>query len=162
MESLPGYCSFKTVEDNLDFTIIVCHNRTWKNGAAEDADFLDDACDGVQKELGAEDNDIIVLGDFNIHGDYERKFGQLKKKGFKEAITFKTDTMLSKTNNSTLDNIFYLEGTDLGFKSSDAFEFDGKEGDDIFKNYPKEGNDFKKISDHYPVWATFDMLMDDD
>ena len=148
MKRLPGYCSFETTDGSFDFTIITFHNRTWEKGACEDADFLDDIHDGVQKELGAEDNDILLLGDFNIEAEYEKHFNELTDIGIKNAIPFGTDTMVSE-NDSTLDNIFYLKCKDLTLKRSDSLEFD--DHDEFGKGYDK------RISDHYPVWATFEI-----
>lgn len=153
MKRFPGYCSFESKDGSFDFTIITCHNRTWGKGAKEDAGYLDDVYEGVEGELGAKDNDIILLGDFNIKEKDEEKykacFSELTEKGFVNAIVVTTDTMLSKGNDSTLDNIFYLKDQDLkltGFlKKSDKPPFEDE-----------------RISDHYPVWATFEMKEDDD
>ena len=155
MERLPGYCRFETRDHSFDFTIITFHNRTWKNGAEkdsaiEDAKYLDDVYEGVEKILGAEDipgaedNDIILLGDFNIEGNYEKNFEELINESFVSAIPFGEDTMISK-NESTLDNIFYPEGKDLTLESFDVIKFTDK-----------------KISDHYLVWAAFDIPEVDD
>lgn len=155
MKRFPGYCSFESKNGSFDFTIITCHNRTWREGAAKDAKYLDDVYKGVQGELGDEDNDILLLGDFNIKGKdaekYKDHFDELIGKGFRNAICFGEDTMLS-ANDSTLDNIFYLEGTDLDLVCSDVLEFDKEFG---------EGYD-TRISDHYPVWSTFEIPEVDD
>ena len=144
MERLPGYCSFKTTKGDFDFTIITCHNRTWKDGAEEDAKFLDDVYKGVQERLGTDDNDIILLGDFNIHHDHTDHFKELTGKGFKNAICFDVDTMRSGSNNSNLDNIFYIKCKDLTL------------GPSLEKDHTPLFDD-KRISDHYPVWAIFDI-----
>ena len=152
MKRLPGYCSFEAKDGSFDFTIITFHNSTWGDGAEKEAELLDNIYDGVQKRLGAEDNDILLLGDFNVEKNYEDHFDELTGKGFKETIPFGTDTMWSGSNKSTLDNIFYLKAQDLKLKSFDVLEFDNEFG---------EGYD-QKISDHYPVWATFEIKEDDD
>lgn len=144
MKRLPGYCSFETKEGSFDFTIITCHNRTWGDGAAEDAKYLDDVYKGVQRILGAEDNDIILLGDFNIEKEYKKRFNELLELGIKEAVTFGTDTMLSKSNSSTVDNIFYPKDMDLTLT-------------DFLEKSDEPPFDDEMISDHYPVWATFDI-----
>ena len=147
MERLPGYCSFKTTQGSFDFTIITCHNRPWKKGAAEDADFLSHVYEKVRKRLDTEDNDIILLGDFNIEEDYTsieegRKghFSELIDAGIKNTISFQEDTMVSESNESNLDNIFYLQGKDLELESSGVIR-------SAFID--------KRVSDHYPVWTTF-------
>ncbi len=147
MERLPGYCTFQTKNGNFDFTIITCHNRTWEKGAEEDATFLDDVYGGVKEELGAEDNDIIVLGDFNIKNEHQVHFEELKGKGFEETIDFKEDTMVSESNESNLDNIFYLKNKDLDLKRSGVI---------------RSACIDKRVSDHYPVWVTFEITGDDD
>ena len=152
MKRFPGYCRFESKDGGFDFTIITCHNRTWGEGAKEDAGYLYDVYKGVKRKLGAEDNDIILLGDFNIKEKDEEKykdhFDELKK-DFLNAIVVTTDTMLSKSNSSTLDNIFYLKDQDLKLT-------------DFLKKSDKPPFDDEMISDHYPVWATFEIKEDDD
>ncbi len=151
MERLPGYCTFQTEDGSFDFTIITCHNRTWGNGAKKDAKFLYEVYKGVQARLGAEDNDIIILGDFNIKHEHELHFGELKDEGFfKQAIGFEEDTMVSKENKSNLDNIFYIENTieNTGLERNTGLDF--KRSGVIRSPFID-----KRVSDHYPVWVIF-------
>lgn len=147
MERLPGYCSFEAIDGSFDFTIITCHNRTWEKGAEEEAKLLDNVYEGVQDELSTDDNDIILLGDFNIKNQHKVHFTELIGKGFEETIDFKADTMVSKSNESNLDNIFYPTDQDLTLIGSGVIR-------SVFID--------ETVSDHYPVWATFKILQDDD
>ena len=156
MERLPGYCSFETTDKGFDFTIIICHNRTWKkkpeeNGAIEDAKYLYDVHEGVQERLRAEDNDIILLGDFNIEDNHAEHFKELMNDSIANAISFRKDTMIS-TGKKSLDNIFYPCDKDQGLtlKGADVI---GSVDSDVMGLIVID----KMISDHYPVWAIFDI-----
>ena len=147
MKRLPGYCGFETVDGSFDFIIVTFHNNTWDKGAEEQAQRLYNIYVRVYNRLGARDNDIILLGDFNIEDEYRRYFRNLLNVGIKNAIIFGTDTMLSKSNSSTVDNIFYRKDKDLEIEESGSVQC---------------AFDDDKISDHYPVWATFKIPEFDD
>ena len=104
-----------------------------------------------------EEEDIILLGDFNADGDYldESDLPTIfPANAFQVLITDDMDTMT--TSDNTYDRIIvpvgnaeYIEGT------AQVFEFDFE--------YGLTGDDFiKKISDHYPVFAEFRTTGPDD
>ncbi len=100
-----------------------------------------------------DENDVILLGDFNLSPDDE---------GFVELqeipnMVYVNGEIPTSIKDRLYDNIF--------FQSNYTKEFTGEFGvlkfdEDLF------GNDDKKaslmVSDHRPLWAEFDVSLDDD
>jgi len=142
---------------NFDFTVVVCHIKP------DDAENELRALAGVVPEILEADpseGDIILLGDFNANGTYLDE-GDLPTiftpDVYQILITDEMDTM-TKTDN-TYDRIIVTLGTferEYIDNSASVFEFDqvlGIEDDEFVAD----------VSDHYPVYADFDItLMDDD
>ncbi len=147
----PFFAKFKA--GNFDFYVISIH-IIWGDSIAErraEALLLDDVYLSVQN-MDAE-NDILLMGDFNLGPD---------DKGFLELLEisdmiYVNEKIPTSIKDRLYDNIF--------FQSNFTQEFTGKYGVMKFDEQ-LFGNDDKKaslmVSDHRPLWAVFDVSLDDD
>jgi len=147
----PFFAKFKA--ENFDFYVISIHavygDSITKRRA--EALLLDDIYLTVQNLN--DENDIILLGDFNLSPD---------DKGFVELLEipdmmYLNGSIPTSIKDKLYDNIF--------FQSNYTKEFTGKFGVVKFDEV-MFGNDDKKaslmVSDHRPLWAEFDIMHDDD
>jgi len=147
----PFFAKFKA--ENFDFYVISIHavygDSITKRRA--EALLLDDIYLTVQNLN--DENDIIILGDFNLSPD---------DKGFVELLEipdmmYLNGSIPTSIKDKLYDNIF--------FQSNYTKEFTGKFGVVKFDEV-MFGNDDKKaslmVSDHRPLWAEFDIMHDDD
>jgi deoxyribonuclease-1-like protein len=153
-EREPLVVTFKA--GNFDFTIVVCHVKP--NDAENEIIALAEI-PPVLLEANPLENDIIILGDLNADGTYldeETLTSIFAPDDYKILITNDMDTM-TKTDN-TYDRIIITQGTyDYEYieDSAGVFEFDWVLGiDDEELVYD--------VSDHYPVYAEFDITLPDD
>ncbi len=147
----PFFAKFKA--GNFDFYVISIHT-IWCDSITErraEALLLDDIFLSVQN-MDAE-NDVLLMGDFNLGPD---------DKGFLELLEI-PDIMYvnGKIPTSIKDRLY----DNIWFQSNYTKVFTGKYGVMKFDEQ-LFGNDDKKaslmVSDHRPLWAEFDVSVDDD
>lgn len=152
----PYAAQFKA--DKFDFTLINCHliYGDKKIQRQNEAKKLSKVYDYFQN-LDKKDNDVIILGDFNLPA-YDDSFKTLfnhKEKIF-YAIDPKFKTTLGKTSlGNSYDNFFY------SFKNTT--EYTGRNGvldytDDFIKLYGNKRYSILRaeLSDHLPVYIEFE------
>ena len=145
----PGYASFSY--QDFEFIIITCHLDPSQHAAYE-TERLDDVYEAVKCKTG--NPNIFVLGDFNLEeGPADIAFqddGLLDAEKYpkmKAALDSTYDTTVAgKNDETTFDNILFDSGQ-FELKKQGVYRFDAELG---------EGYD-KTISDHYPVWAIFEI-----
>ncbi len=145
----PGYASFSYRD--FEFIIITCHLDP-DTHAAYETERLDDVYEAVKRKTG--NPNILVLGDFNLEeGPEDIAFqdeGLLDEKNYPEMkavleATYDT-TVAGENDATTLDNILFNSGQ-FELKEKGVYRFD----DELGEGYDKD------ISDHYPVWAIFEI-----
>lgn len=145
----PGYASFSY--QDFEFIIITCHLDP-DTHAAYETERLDDVYEAVKRKTG--NSNIFVLGDFNLEeGPTDIAFqdaGLLDEEKYpkmKAVLDATQDTTVAgKNDETTFDNILFDSGQ-FELKEKGVYRFDEELG---------EGYD-KNISDHYPVWALFEI-----
>ncbi len=145
----PGYAGFSYRD--FEFIIITCHLDPSQHAAYE-TERLDDVYEAVKCKTG--NPNILVLGDFNLEeGPADIAFqdsGLLDPKNYpkmKAVLDATHDTTVAGENDeTTFDNILFDSGQ-FELKEKGVYRFDDEFG---------EGYD-KDISDHYPVWAIFEI-----
>ena len=145
----PGYASFSYRD--FEFIIITCHLDPAQHAAYETAR-LDDVYEAVKRKTG--NSNIFVLGDFNLEdGPADIAFqdaGLLDVENYpkmKAVLDATHDTTVAGENDeTTLDNILFDSGQ-FELKEKGVYRFD----DELGEGYNKD------ISDHYPVWAIFEI-----
>lgn len=146
----PGYAGFSYRD--FEFIIIMCHLDPQQHAAYE-TERLDDVYEAVKCKTGTPN--IFVLGDFNLEeGPADIAFqddgllDQEKYPKMKAVLDATHDTTVAGENDeTTFDNILFDSGQ-FELKEKGVYRFDDEFG---------EGYD-KTISDHYPVWAIFEIL----
>ncbi|KKN26219.1 hypothetical protein LCGC14_0876820 [marine sediment metagenome] len=151
-EREPYIVSFRS--GNFDFTLVGIHVKP------DDAETEIGALAKVYSAILAgnpDERDIIILGDFNADGSYFDEDGAspLKTSQFTWTITNDMDTM-TKTD-WTYDRIVMTYATaEHEYDSAQVFRFDS-----VFGIVDQELTE--DVSDHFPVYATFQTdLVDDD
>ncbi len=149
----PYYATFKS--GNFDFTLVTMHALFGdsKKDRRPEIVKLADVYQFIQDENNQED-DIILLGDFNFPPT-DVGFNRLKSVPSMTPIIVSSKTTVTDT--SLYDNFW--------FQKMHVTEYTGQSGinkfDEILFN-----NDDKKaklaVSDHRPIWATFDVTGRDD
>ena len=160
----PYWATFRA--GNFDFTVIVTHTH-WGDGKddpAREHNKLRAVFQHVQGKNGEGENDVLLVGDFNLNPDNRRMFLNLmdtddKNPSVEPAIVplFHGYEIRSHIRDTSLyDNIF--------FQIMHVKEYTGKSGVFYFDEVIFEGNDGKAggISDHRPVWAEFRIDLEDD
>ena len=152
-----GYAKFSYKDQDLEFVIITCHLDP--DNPADETKRLDEAYDTLKKDT--QNPNIIVLGDFNLEdGPADPAFkdgGLLDEKNYptmKAVLDEKQDTTLAgKDDQTTFDNILF-DSDQFKLKEKGVYCFDKKLK--LLKGCAEA------ISDHYPVWATFEIPEVDD
>ena len=145
----PGYASFSY--QDFEFIIITCHLDPTQHAAYE-TERLDDVYEAVKRKTG--NPNIFVLGDFNLEeGPADIAFqdaGLLDAENYpkmRAVLDATHDTTVAGENDeTTLDNILFDSGQ-FELKEKGVYRFD----DELGEGYNKD------ISDHYPVWAIFEI-----
>ena len=149
----PFIAQFKAKKGTFDFTLITIH--TDPDTATEEIYALHQVIGQARSFTG--ESDIIALGDFNADCSYhqESNRGPLSEDSYIYAIKDTADTNLAKSD-CTYDRIIMT-------KSSTETDFTGMSGVYRFDTiHNLSYKDAKKVSDHYPVYATFHINMDID
>ena len=151
-EREPFAAQFKS--GDLDFILVNIHTKP------DDAGKEIMALEQVMKDTDAyftDDNDVIVLGDYNSDGSY---FSETINTGFRAntyywVIGDDQDTTVAASDN-TYDRIVFN-------KEFTQEDYTGESGIVRFDQSFNLAPDFtKKVSDHYPVWAVFYTNKDSD
>lgn len=141
----PFYSSFRAGQ--FDFTLVTVHLIYGKRVAQRRAEAmqLDDVYRAIQ-EFDASEQDVIVLGDFNLPPDDP---GLEELRSF--LIPVLSDSIRTSIHDgSALDNLWW--------DTTHVSEWTGESGLDRFDEEVFEGDDKAAslaVSDHRPVWATF-------
>jgi endonuclease/exonuclease/phosphatase family metal-dependent hydrolase len=161
----PFFATFQA--GNFDFTLVTVH-VTWGSSSAErtaEVIRLADVWEYVQ-QLDKDENDILLMGDFNRDKPTHYAFDPLLESGLLYLIddtgTFTTySTSLTKVGASWYDNIWmdpqYTEHEYTGSSNVDYIH------ERFFQNMVHPHIEVRKrISDHCPVWAEFSTVAEDD
>ena len=160
----PYLCSFRA--GNFDFLALATHTR-WGDSLKGRQAELQMLADWIQKRSAAkgfEDNDLIVMGDFNIPKINDKLFQALTSRGLlipDVLVNLKAgDQVIPGSNlgkNARYDQILHLPTHPNRF-SNGGGTMDFYDNDDFIKklfpteNYTRDQFSFQ-ISDHFPVWV---------
>ena len=150
----PYFATFRA--GSFDFTAIVVRVVWGKvEERQREIQHIADVYRQVQ-HADANENDIILLGDFNRNPDDSRAFARLES--IPSMIRLFDLPLASHIENASLyDNIF--------FQSGHTSEYTGECGIDKFDETDwanKDGAASQAVSDRRPVWGRFSMNLDDD
>ena len=151
----PYYGSFQA--GKFDFTVIATH-VIWGNKVSErrrEIKKLAEVYEQIQ-DMDREEQDIILVGDFNREPDDEQAFKKLRDiPSMINLFNLPDKTIIFDSN--LYDNIW--------FQSKYVKEYTGVSGINRFDESDFGNNDEKAsliVSDHRPVWAEFNTTRDDD
>jgi hypothetical protein len=169
----PYMCSFRA--GNFDFIVIAAHTRWGANDIAGRRAELQLLADWIEdrfiKGKFAEDNDLIVMGDFNTPkiGDELYKALTSKKLQIPDALEQLRagDQIIGGSNlgrNARYDQILCLPSAKKRFKNvAGVLDFYGSEAQrkELFpgKSYSREQFTYQ-LSDHFPLWTQIDTDID--
>lgn len=127
------------------FTFSLVNVHTDPDEVDRELDVLDDVFFAVQGD-GRNEDDVIMLGDFNVNEKNMRELGKIE--GLGKVVTGETPT--NTLQNAQYDNIV--------FRTAATPEFTGRGGVlDFFRAYDLTSEKAKDVSDHFPVWAEFSV-----
>lgn len=123
------------------FTFTLVNIHTDPDDADKEINLLDDVLQVVARDGSGED-DVILLGDFNLP---PTRFDQLGRvQGIHWAVD---DTPTNTRHNKVYDNICYLGYATVEYQQGGVLDFQ--------KAYNLTQQQALEISDHLPVWADF-------
>lgn len=146
MHREPLVATFITREVHPDeaFTFTLVNVHTDPDEVPEEMDALAEVYRVVRRSSRQED-DVILLGDFNADDRHLHRLGQLPGI-FPTIAGVWTNTL----QNSQLDNIIIHQPS--------TTEYTGRSGVfDVMRNYNLTEQQALKLSDHFPVWAEFSV-----
>lgn len=154
----PFVCSFKTLDERFDFTVIVVH-ITWGSKAAYrigEIRALTNYFNQVQAESPT-DNDVLLCGDFNRNVGDSQSLGVLLTSIPNLIDTTDAGVPTKIDDANTYDHLL--------FQTNFVSEYTGTHGvirfdEDRFGNDDELANEV--CSDHRPVWAEFRVPQQDD
>jgi deoxyribonuclease-1-like protein len=127
------------------FTFSLVNVHTDPDEVDRELDVLDDVFFVVRDDSRRED-DVILLGDFNVNDKNLRQLGQIE--GLTWIVTGNTPT--NTRGNAQYDNIF--------FHRTATTEFTGRGGVlDFMREFNLTVDQAVQVSDHLPVWAEFSV-----
>jgi len=129
---------------NEAFTFKLINIHTDPDETVTELDALDDVYEAVQRD-GANEDDVILLGDLNVDDHHLGQLGRLP--GIKWMITgVPTNTRGTKL----YDNVVY--------KPRSTTEFTGRAGVfDFMREFNLTMDQALQVSDHLPIWAEFSI-----
>ncbi len=130
-------------EQAFTFSLVTVH--TDPDEVDVELDVLDDVFFKVRDD-GRNEDDVILLGDFNASESHLRQLGQVA--GLVKVVTGQTPT--NTLRNAQYDNIL--------FHQTATAEFTGRGGVfDFLRDYNLTLQQAERVSDHMPVWAEFSV-----
>lgn len=148
---------------NFDFALVNIH--TDPDDARSEIRYLTEVIEDVHARY-QNDDDVIVLGDFNADGSYfnENTTEDLKGELYNWAIGNNLDTTVAQADNTYDRIVFKHEFSDEDFTGqAGAFYYTlSQEGTPFTQVILANGVELKQVSDHYPVWAIFYTNRDSD
>jgi len=127
------------------FTFSLATIHTDPDEVDVELDILDDVFFKVRDD-GRNEDDVILLGDFNANESHLRQLGQVA--GLVKVVTGQTPT--NTLRSAQYDNIL--------FHSAATTEFTGRGGVyDFFRDFNLTQDQAQRVSDHMPVWAEFSV-----
>lgn len=146
----PYITSFKAVGGNYDAVLMVIH--TDPDEATEEINALDDVM-AYAKEAYLDEQDFILLGDFNADGSYfdEDSVSDISGSEYAWVIDNSQDTTVASSSN-TYDRIVLTDTSD--YLGSGVFRFDTE--------YSLSSSETSAVSDHYPIYTEFRIDQDND
>jgi len=145
----PYIASFKAVNGDYDAVLIVIH--TDPDEATEEINALDEALEHAQN-VYPDEQDFIILGDFNADGRYFDEDGSSDLDDYYWAINDTHDTT-TKSTEYTYDRMILTDTSDL-YGQANVFRYD--------LEYQLTEEETVAVSDHYPVYAEFNVSGDVD
>jgi endonuclease/exonuclease/phosphatase family metal-dependent hydrolase len=143
----PYIASFRAVNGNYDAVLIVVH--TDPDEATEEINALDEALEHAQN-VYSDEQDFIILGDFNADGSYFDEDSSSDLDDYYWVIDDTQDTT-TKATDYTYDRIILTDYSD----------FTGEFGVHRFDlEYNLTYDETVAVSDHYPVYAEFNISGD--
>jgi len=152
-EREPFLAHFKSKQGNFDFVLVNIHTKP--DDATPEINALAEVVEKAKQYFN--EQDVIVLGDFNADGSYfkeEKDETALETKEYSWLICDNLDTTVAKSDN-TYDRIVTTQEV--------MEDFANKAG---VRNFAKEfglsPENTKNVSDHFPVYAIFSTDKDTD
>jgi endonuclease/exonuclease/phosphatase family metal-dependent hydrolase len=145
-EPLVGWFRARVAPDRQPqaFTFSLANVHTDPDEVDQELDALDDVFFAVQSD-GRNEDDTIMLGDFNVNERNLRQLGQIA--GISWVIA---NTPTNTKQNAQYDNIL--------FQRTATTEFTGRGGViDLVREYNITQKQAEDVSDHFPVWAEFSV-----
>ena len=148
----PFWATFRA--GNFDFSVAVVHTQPKR--AREENEQMGEVYQHVQEKNGDDEDDVLLVGDFNLHPGATAFNDLLKNNKHKVTPRFRGSQTTNIWNTKLNDNIFFEDKHLKEYLYSAIDRFDETEfGDDDDKA--------RHVSDHRPVWAVFSIdLVDDD
>jgi endonuclease/exonuclease/phosphatase family metal-dependent hydrolase len=144
-EPLVGWFRARAATPEQAFTFSLANVHTDPDEVDRELDVLDDVFFVVRDDQRRED-DVILLGDFNVNDKNLRQLGQID--GLTWIVTGNTPTNTRGT--AQYDNIF--------FHRTATPEFTGRGGVlDFMRDFNLSLDQALQVSDHLPVWAEFSV-----
>ncbi|AKB84512.1 endonuclease/exonuclease/phosphatase family protein [Methanococcoides methylutens] len=140
----PYIAAVSSTQGNFDAVLIVIH--TDPDEATEEINDLDDVLAYAQS-VYPEENDFVVMGDFNADGSYFDEDSTSDLDAYHWVIDDTVDTT-TKSTDYTYDRIVLTDNSDLTGDSG-VFRYDLEYG--LSEELTTD------VSDHYPVFATFSI-----
>lgn len=145
----PHVATFRTrVDPNyaFTFTLINVHTDPSSNVLAKEIDALAEVYRVVRRAGGNED-DVIMLGDFNADPDHFGRLGSIP--GITPLI--RGQGVFSNTRQNALyDNLIV--------HAPSTTEYAGRSGVfNVMREYSRSLDEAEQVSDHFPVWAEFSV-----
>jgi len=149
----PYMASFRS--GNFDFVVLSAHIRWGDSEAARKGELqlLADWVDAKRKEKAHEDNDIIVMGDFNIPDRDDELFKAITSRGLEipqalRKLSFGTNLAKDKRYDQILHYPIYPENfTNQG----GVLDFYAGDASPLFPGMSVEDFTYQ-LSDHLPLW----------
>lgn len=144
-EPLVGWFQARGPQPEQAFTFSLVNIHTDPDEVDRELDVLDDVFFAVRDD-GRQEDDVIMLGDFNANDAHLRQLGEVPNLGHVVA-----DRPTNTRGTHEYDNIL--------FDSLATPEFNGRGGVfDYMREYNLSLEDALLVSDHLPVWAEFSVF----
>ncbi|ADB17080.1 Endonuclease/exonuclease/phosphatase [Pirellula staleyi DSM 6068] len=144
-EPLVGWFRCRAAEPDKAFTFSLVNVHTDPDIVDYELDWLDDVFFAVRDDQRRED-DVIMLGDFNVNDKNLRQLGSVPS-----LVKVVAGVPTNTRGNAQYDNIL--------FAGTSTTEFTGRGGVyDFMREFNLTQEQALQVSDHLPVWAEFSVI----
>lgn len=137
-------------DDDSGFSFVLVNVHTKPDDAVDEINHISEILTYLENSYQGQEDDLLVLGDFNLSPDKIRADTQFAQRSDWDAV-LGAHVMTNTNRDQAYDNILY--------RPAATEEYQGRSGViDLTTKFQISSEQAREVSDHFPIWAVFSLL----